>query len=168
MQVDSYYFLPRSFRAMFENPPRPPGEDEPVWAPFTKRLADARIALLSSAGLFLRDTQEPYDGEREKANPDWGDPTWRAIPNSVADGQLAMMHLHVNNDDVLADHNLALPTDALRELIDDGIVGAATDEHISVMGYQEAGLDVWRNQTAPEIASRLRDHGADGVVLAPA
>ena len=153
---------------MFENPARPPGEDEPVWTPFTKRLADARIALLSSAGLYLRDSQEPFDGEREKAHPEWGDPTWRAIPNDVTADQLGMMHLHVNNTDVLADHNLALPTDVLRGLIDDGVVGSATDEHITVMGYQEAGVDVWRKETAPQIAARLRDHGADGVVLAPA
>ena len=51
MQVDSFAFLPRSFRPMFEKPPRLDGHDAPVWAPFEKRLAEAKIALLSSAGL---------------------------------------------------------------------------------------------------------------------
>jgi hypothetical protein len=36
------------------------------------------------------------------------------------------------------------------------------------MGFQQAGLTDWREQTAPEIAAALRDEGADGVVLAPA
>jgi len=33
MQVDSYAFLPRSFRAMYEQPPRLDGEDDEVWTP---------------------------------------------------------------------------------------------------------------------------------------
>jgi hypothetical protein len=36
------------------------------------------------------------------------------------------------------------------------------------MGFQQAGLTDWREQTAPEIAAALRDEGADCVVLAPA
>ena len=167
MRVDSFQFLPRSFRPMYENPPRLAGEDEPVWAPFEKRLAEARIALVTSAGLSVNVTQEPFDADRERANPFWGDPTWRAIPDGVDSSDLGMTHLHVNNADVLADHDIALPTHVLADLVADGVVGSSTAEHASVMGFQEAGLDVWRSQTAPEIAARLRDHGADGVVLAP-
>jgi len=55
----------------------------------------------------------------------------------------------------------------LAGLVADGRVGASTPSHISVMGYQEFGLSVWRNETAPAIVSQLRDEGADGVVLAP-
>jgi hypothetical protein len=36
------------------------------------------------------------------------------------------------------------------------------------MGYQQAGLAEWRSTTGPEIVAKLRDEGADGVVLAPA
>jgi hypothetical protein len=78
-----------------------------------------------------------------------------------------MTHLHVNPTDVLADHNVALPTDVLADLVSDGVVGGSTAHHVSVMGYQQAGLEVWRRETAPAIASLLRDDGADGVVLAP-
>jgi hypothetical protein len=39
--------------------------------------------------------------------------------------------------------------------------------HYSVMGYQEAGLRVWRSETAPAIAERLRDERVDGLILAP-
>ena len=167
MRVDSFQFLPRSFRPMYENPPRLDREDEPVWAPFDLRLAEARIALVTSAGLYVNTTQEPFDAEGERANPYWGDPTWRAIPADAARGDLGMTHLHVNNEDVLADHNVALPSHVLAELVAEGIVGSSTAEHASVMGYQEAGLDAWRSRTAPEIAAHLRRHGADGVVLAP-
>ena len=69
MRVDSFQFLPRSFRPMYENPPRLAGEDEPVWAPFDVRLADARIGLVTSAGLSVKASQEPFDADRERANP---------------------------------------------------------------------------------------------------
>ena len=167
MLVDSYTYLPRSFRGMYEGATPLDGEDQPVWAPFEKRLADTRIALLTSAGLHVLGEQEPFDADRERREPTWGDPTWRAIPHSAPQGGLGMTHLHVNDADVLADHEVALPARALDGLVADGVVGSATEHHVSVMGYQEAGLEVWRKQTAPEITSLLRDEGADGVVLAP-
>jgi hypothetical protein len=46
-------------------------------------------------------------------------------------------------------------------------VGAAAPAHVSVMGYQEAGLDRWRHETAPAVVALLQDQRTDGVVLAP-
>ena len=167
MLVDSYRFLPRSFVPMYADAQPIDGEDQPVWAEFTPRLADARIALITSAGLYLKDDQPSFDGERERNEPTWGDPTHRVLPSDVRSDVLGMMHLHVNNADVLADHNIALPTDVLAELADDDVIGGSTAHHVSVMGYQQSGLEVWRNETAPAIAALLREDGADGVVLAP-
>jgi hypothetical protein len=78
-----------------------------------------------------------------------------------------MSHLHVKDADVRADRNVALPVDALDELVAAGMVGRASPSHVSVMGYQEAGLAVWREATAPAIVELLRAQGTDGVVLAP-
>lgn len=166
MRVDSFAFLPRSFRPLFEGATPAPGDEEPVWAPFDKRLADSAVALLSSAGLHAPG-QAPFDADRERAEPTWGDPTWRVIPGDAPQGALGMTHLHVNSRDVLEDHEIALPVRGLRELAEGGVVGRATGTHVSVMGYQEAGLRVWRDETAPAIVDHLREEGADGVVLAP-
>ena len=167
MIVDSYRFLPRSFIPMYSATTPAPGDDGPVWAPFGKRLAEARIALLTSAGLYLAGEQPPFDGEREKAEPTWGDPTHRVLPAPLDGRDLGMMHLHVNSDDVLADPEIALPLGGLARLVDEGRVGSVAPSHFSVMGYQEAGLDVWRRETAPAITERLRDEGTDGLILAP-
>jgi D-proline reductase (dithiol) PrdB len=165
--VDSYRFLPRSFLPLFEHAAPLDGEAEPVWAPFEARLADATIALLTSAGLSITGEQEPFDMERERREPTWGDPTFRVLPHALGDRTLVMNHLHVNRADILADRNVALPVDILDGLVADGRVGAAAASHVSVMGYQEAGLRVWREETAPAIIELLRDEGVDGVVLAP-
>ena len=88
-------------------------------------------------------------------------------PRDTQQGELAMAHLHVNTTDFLDDHEVAMPLRALDELVADGVVGASAPEHISVMGYQAAGLDEWRSTAAPEIAAMLHEQGVDGVVIAP-
>jgi D-proline reductase (dithiol) PrdB len=166
-RVDSFRFLPRSFRPLYEEPARLPGEDEPVWAPATKRLAETAVTLLTSAGLYVDGVQPSFDVERERREPTWGDPSWRRLPGSVAPGALVMAHLHLNHADIVADRNVAFPVDVLAELVAERLVGGATPEHVSVMGYQEHGLAGWRDETAPAIVELLRGQGTDGVVLAP-
>jgi D-proline reductase (dithiol) PrdB len=164
--VDSYRFLPRSFRPLYEGRGPFPGEEEPVWAPFSKRLAEARIALLTSAGLYVRGAQPAFDLEGERERPDWGDPTWRSIPSSAPD--LGCAHLHINDEDLLADPEIALPRRLLSELASEGVIGGAVDSHVAVMGYQDRNLRDWHSTTAPEIVSHLRSQDADALVLAPA
>lgn len=165
--MDSYRFLPRSFVPLYRAASPAPGDDGPVWTPFEKRLAEARIALLTSAGLYLEGEQAPFDDEREKAEPTWGDPTHRVIPAPLEAGRLGMTHLHLNHEDVLADPEIALPVAGLAALVAEGRVGSVAAEHVSVMGYQEAGLEVWRRETAPAIVDLLRTQGTDGLILAP-
>ena len=167
MIVDSYRFLPRSFVPLYSGAGPAPGEDGPVWAPLEQRLAHSRIALLTSAGLYLEGEQPPFDGEREKADPTWGDPTHRVLPASLEGRTPGMMHLHVNHEDVLADPEIALPVAGLAALAAEGVVGSVAPAHVSVMGYQQAGLDGWRAETAPAIVELLRDQGTDGLILAP-
>ena len=168
MIVDSYKFLPRSFRPLYEGRGAFPGEDQPVWAAFTKRLSESRIALLTSAGLYLTASQPPFDLDTERARPHWGDPSWRSIPGGVAPEELGVAHLHINDEDLRADAEIALPLRALAALAREGVVGAVTGSHVAVMGYQDRRLRDWHDKTAPEIVSFLREQGADGLVLAPA
>ena len=166
MIVDSYRFLPRSFRPLFEGRGPFRGEEDPVWAPFSKRLAESHIALLTSAGLYARGSQSPFDLEAERERPDWGDPTWRAISSSASD--LGVAHLHINDEDLIADPEIALPRRLLSELASEGVIGGAADSHIAVMGYQDRNLRDWRSSTAPAIVTQLREQGVDALVLAPA
>lgn len=165
MQVDSFKFLPKSFQALYANPaPVDPGE---VWSPFDVRLADATVALLTSAGMHHRDAQHPFDLDGERADPTWGDPSWRALPADLAPDAHGVGHLHINTADIEADRNVALPLDALYEAFEDGVVGGVAETHYSVMGYQQSGLAGWRADTAPAIVERLRAERVDGLILAP-
>ena len=168
MIVDSYRFLPRSFRPLYEGRGPFAGEEAAVWAPFEKGLAASRIALLTSAGLYLESSQPAFDTEREQSEPEWGDPSWRSIPANADRAEIGVAHLHINDSDIRSDPEIALPARLLDQLVAERVVGSATPEHLSVMGYQDRSLEVWRQKTAPELVARLRDQQADGLILAPA
>ena len=166
MSVDSYAFLPRAFRAMFEDSPE--FDHEPVWANFDKPLEEATIGLLSSAGIYLQGEQEGFDVERERQEPTWGDPTHRIIRADAVQADIGATHLHIRTDDLLQDVDVALPINRLHELVSEGWVGASSKEHFSVMGFQAEGADVWRTATGPEIAARCHAAEIDALILAPA
>ncbi len=166
MPVDSFAYLPRSFRAEYETVADPP--EGPVWAPLSVPVEEATVALLTSAGLYLADRQEPFDVERERNEPTWGDPTYRVIPGTARPGDLAATHLHLNTRDLVDDFNVALPIEPFAELAGDGLIGAVADEHYSFMGYQSRDLREWRDRYGPEVVTRLRTAAVDAVVLAPA
>jgi D-proline reductase (dithiol) PrdB len=165
--VDSFKFLPRSFRPVYEGRGPFEGEAAPVWAPFEKRLAESRIALLTSAGLYLKRSQPSFDLEREQTHPDWGDPSWRAIPAANQATDIGVAHLHINDEDLLSDPEIGLPTRLLARLANEGVVGGAVTEHVSVMGYQDRTLRDWQSTTAPQLVAHLQGQGADGLILAP-
>ena len=73
MKVDRFRLLPRSFRPLYEGRGPFPGDEDVVWAPFGRRVAESRIALLTSAGLYLKATQDSFDLRREQTEPEWGD-----------------------------------------------------------------------------------------------
>lgn len=165
MAVDSYRYLPRSFRAGFEQMPAP--DVDAVWAPLETPVEEATIALMTSAGLYV-EGQPPFDLEREIANPLWGDPTYRVIPRGVTQDQVRASHLHLNTRDFLVDFNVALPVRRFDELERDGVIGRAADEHYSFMGYQERSCAEWRDAYGPEVARRLKEQGVHALVMAPA
>ncbi len=143
------------------------GEEAPVWAPFEKRLQASRIALLTSAGLYLKASQTSFDLVREQDDPEWGDPSWRSIPAGAAALEIGVAHLHINDEDILSDPEIALPAHLLDQLAAEGVISSATADHLSVMGYQDRSLQAWREQTLPDLVAKLRDQQADGLILAP-
>ncbi|MBI2766931.1 MAG: hypothetical protein HYX53_13600 [Chloroflexi bacterium] len=166
MPVDSFKFLPRSFRAGFESVGFQ--AEAPVWSPLATPIGQATVALLTSAGLYLKASQPPFDVEREKREPLWGDSTYRIIPRDVQQDDIAAEHLHLNTRDFLIDFNVALPIAAFSRLEAEGAIGRLADEHYAFMGFQARGAKEWRTRYGPEVVQRLKDAEVEAVVLAPA
>lgn len=166
MPVDSFKFLSRSIAAYYQTL-RVERADPIPWTPLRKPLSECRVALVTTAGIFVKGSEEPFDAEREKREPMWGDPTYRRIPRDVPQDHIGASHLHINNRDLLADVNIVLPVNRFGELEEQGVIGSLAPTNYSLMGYQPNTTE-WRDQYGPEVAGLLKDESVDAVLLTPA
>lgn len=135
------------------------------WKPgavLTKPLAESTIAVVTTAGLYLP-TQAPYD--KSILGGDW---SYREIPVGADLDSLIVGHRSDSFDHagVEQDKNLALPLDRLREMQQDGEIGALADTHYSFMGSVPAPEHLIK-ESAPAVARLLPDHEVDAVLLTP-
>jgi D-proline reductase (dithiol) PrdB len=122
------------------------------------RLAQARVALVTTAGLHLR-ADRPFASK---------DPGYRVIPSDAGADDIVQSHSSIGFDRTATqrDLNVVFPLDRLRELVDDGVLGELAPRFLSFMGAQpdpEAVLAEAGGQAAEQL---LRD-GVDVVLLTP-
>src|SRR5436309_4062415 len=166
MPVDSFKYLTRSIAAYYQTL-RVERADPVPWTPLSKPLSECRFGLVTTAGIYDKEREPPFDAEREKREPMWGDPTYRHIGRNIAHERVGASHLHINNRDILADINVLLPLNRFAELEEEGVIGSLANENYSFMGYQP-NTSVWRQRYAPEVAGLLKDDAVDVVLLTPA
>jgi len=166
IEVDSWRFLSRRLAELLKaRLEATPAVTSIPFAPFPVPLSAARIALLSTAGISYP-PDPPFDMASERANPMWGDPSWRRIPATATAAEVEVNHLHIDTAYAQRDLNVVLPLQRLAELVAAGEVGSMAPTHYSVMGFQ---LDATAQlaQSAPAIAASMRAEGVSGAVLAP-
>ena len=119
-------------------------------------LPRRRLAIVSSAGLVVRG-ENPFRGR---------DPDYRAIPSTVAAGDLLCSHISINFDRTgfQEDWNVVFPLDRLNELAGDGTIGSVAETHYSFMGATDP---VQMEPHARELAGRLKADAVDAVILSP-
>jgi D-proline reductase (dithiol) PrdB len=146
--------------------PEEPNHPPIPWAEVRKPLSESRVALLSTAGLSMRD-DAPFDMEMERARPTRGDPSWRRLRSDATSEDVVANHLHIDTSYIARDLNVALPVDRLREQVAAGRVGAMAPSHYSIMGYQGNDSSALEQHSAPEIAAAMRAEEVDLALLAP-
>jgi D-proline reductase (dithiol) PrdB len=169
MPVDSFKFLPRLIAAFYQMTERQPELPIP-WMPLIRPLAECKFGLVTSGGLYQRGAEPPFDLEREKREPTWGDPTFRRLPAEIRQEQVAASHLHLNLRGVLEDFNILLPIRRFQELATEGRIGGVASQAYSFMGYQGFPPDTsaWQHTYGPQVAEALKAEGVHGVLLVPA
>jgi len=166
-QVDGFRFLPPSLAAWIGSfIPEKAFSDPIPWTPLKKPLGEMILALVTSAGISLA-TDTPFDMEREKEEPTWGDPTSRVIPKGTSGGDVAVNHLHINTEYIMQDINVMLPLSRMEELSEKGVIGSLAPSSYSFYGFQWEGRDFLETGIAPMI-DRMKEEGVDGVFLTPA
>ena len=131
-------------------------------APLRKPLAEARMALVTTAGLRTLE-QADFDHTIKR-----GDTSFREIPNDVDVPTLVEAHRSYSFDHagIEADRNLAFPLERFRELEAKGVIGTLNHRHFSFMG-SIVGPRKLMDETAPAVAQMLRDDGVDVAFLTP-
>jgi hypothetical protein len=140
-------------------------EREIPWAPLEKPLAEARVALLSSAAVALRD-DAPFDQEGERQNPWWGDPSFRVLPRNTGTGDVISYHMHIDTSVPESDLNSVMPFARLAELESEGFVGSSAPSHYSFMGYILKPKELLE-RSVPAMIRQMKTEDVDVVLLVP-
>lgn len=127
----------------------------PVWAPVTKELSEMTIALVTCAGVHLKS---------DKRFNLAGDTSYRVVPGDVDSKDLMVSHGGYDNSDVNKDINCMFPIDRVRELAKEGFIKGLAPVNFGVMGGG-GNVEVFTNETGPNIAKELHKENVDGVLL---
>lgn len=133
------------------------------WTPLRRPLAQARVALVTTAGVHLA-ADRPFD----MTDPQ-GDASFRIIPADTPPGDLTITHDYYDHRDAERDINVVFPIGILGRLVAEGRIGAMAPRFYSLMGHIEGPHLRWLiDETAPALAARLKEDGVDVALFAPA
>ena len=136
--------------------------DDTLWTMPGRALKNSSLALVTSAGLHLRD-DKPF-----AADVKGGDTSYRVIPSDAKATDIVQSHTSIGFDHtgIYRDLNVTFPLDRMRELVARGVVGSMAPNAYSFMG---ALRDVSRivDETGPQVAQQLKNDGAEVVFLTP-
>jgi len=128
------------------------------WAPLTKPLHQSSFALVSTGGIYV-EGQEPYDVDSED-----GDYSFREIPRDTPQERIRVRHPSYDISGPLTDINCVLPLHRFRELKSEGVIGDLSPSSYSFMGLIRQP-EALMEETAPEVARRLKEAGVDAAFL---
>lgn len=165
--VDGFRFMPPGLAAWIRTHiPEHDFSGHIPWTPLSKPLSEATVALVTSAGINLK-TDPPFDMEREKIEPEWGDPSYRRIPRETTAADIDINHLHINTDYVKQDINVMLPLARMTEFETEECIGRLAPTAFSYYGFQWQNGDFIDSAIAP-MADIMTDDDVDAVLLTPA
>jgi D-proline reductase (dithiol) PrdB len=165
--IDGFRFMPPSLGAWIgRDIPAEPFSGQIPWTPLQKPVSETTFALMTSAGISMK-TDPPFDVEREKREPEWGDPTSRNIAATAVASDIDVNHLHINTDYIKQDINVILPLTRFQEFEKEGIIGGLAPTHYSYYGFQPPYPRQLIEETAPAVASRMQAEGVEAVLMTP-
>ena len=130
------------------------------WTPYKGQASDQTFALVTSGGLYLKEHQPPFDTVSIH-----GDTSFREIPKTVLQEDLAIAHSHYDHSLAEQDINIIFPIHRLIEMEKKNIIGKVAETHYSFSYVNDVVTLV--TGTIPEFLSRIRAEGVDVLLLVP-
>jgi len=134
--------------------------DDVPWTPYKGRPSAQTFALITSGGLYLKDSQPPFDTVSIH-----GDPSLRAIPKTARQEDLGIAHAHYDHSLAEQDINVIFPIQRFIDLEKEGIIGKVADTHYSFSYVNDVVTLV--TETVPKVISRIKAEGVDVLFLVP-
>jgi D-proline reductase (dithiol) PrdB len=132
-------------------------DDEPPFQPLAKPLADCRVGLIASGGIY-RHGQVAFHFR--------DDFSFREIPSDTEVSELRATHFAYDLTDARNDPNVVFPMETLRDLARTGRIRELSANAYTFMGGIYSARKV-RDILAPAIASRLQKDEVDVAILVP-
>ena len=166
-QVDGFRFMPPSLSAWIgKDIPDQPYSGEIPWKPLGRPLEETAFTLVTTAGISMK-SDPPFDLEREKREPGWGDPSFRKIPRTATEGDIEVNHLHINTGYIREDINVMLPLTRFAEFEKEGVIGNLAPTCYSFYGFQMDATALL-TESVPQMADQMRQENVEAVLLTPA
>jgi D-proline reductase (dithiol) PrdB len=165
--VNGFQFMPPSLGAWIgKDIPAHPFQGRIPWTPLKKPICETAFTLMTSAGISMK-AEPPFDVEREKREPAWGDPSSRQIPASAGQHDIDVNHLHINTDYIKQDINVILPLQRFKEFEKQGVIGRLARHCYSYYGFQPDPTELL-TKTMPQVADQMQAENVEAVLLTPA
>lgn len=130
------------------------------WTPFTGEPSEKTFGLITSGGLYLRESQAPFE-----TGSIHGDPSFREIPKNVRAENVGIAHGHYDPALAEQDLNTIFPIQRFIELEKEGVVGRVADVHYSFSYVNDVYTLV--TKTIPQVIQRIEAAGVDVLFLVP-
>ena len=130
------------------------------WTAYRGQPSEQTFALVTSGGLYLKDSQPAFD-----TTSIHGDPSMREIPKALRQKDVGIAHAQYDHSLAEEDINVIFPIHRLIELEKEGIIGKLVDTHYS-FSYVNNVVPLITG-TIPPIISRIKADGVDVVLLVP-
>lgn len=133
-------------------------DQPPSFAPLKKPLSESRIGVLSTSGAYAVGQVAYYYKD---------DASTRAIPKSIPKEKIHFSHITENYlEGPRRDPACMMPTDALRKLEDENVIGEVAEDVLSCMGgiYSQRRV---REELAPALLESYQKQNVDAVFLIP-
>ena len=132
-------------------------------APITKPLSESKAAIISSAGIYLKDSQEKFDPKIRGGDYSYREILSNSHVNQMKEGHRSRSFDHTG---LRTDPTSGLPLPQMAELAREGFIGQLNHRHFSLMGSILTPKRFIKN-TIPEIVNKLRSDAVDVVLLIP-
>lgn len=134
--------------------------DDIPWTPYTGSPATQKFGLITSGGLYLKDSQAPFD-----TSSIHGDTSYRELPKTIRQEDVGIAHKHYDHSLAKQDLNIIYPSQRFVELEEESIIGGLADINYSLSYVNDAVTLV--EETVPQLIKGIKAQSIDVMFLVP-